>query len=230
MSPVSIRVLIADDQEMVRHGLRAIVDGQDDMEVVAEARDGVEAVELAREHRPDVALVDVRMPGRDGLEVTRLLAGPEAEAPVRVVVITTFDLDEYVYPALRNGASGFVLKRSGPALLTEAVRAAVAGDTLISPQVTVRLLAQVIGDGPGATADSQNLLEPLTERELEIAAKVAEGGTNAEIGAELFISAGTVKTHVAAIGRKLGVRNRVGIAVWAWERGYAGGAGPDASR
>ncbi|MFD0885053.1 response regulator [Streptosporangium algeriense] len=216
---MTIRLLIADDQEMVRRGMRRILEQQPDMEVVAEAGDGVTAVELARSARPDVALVDIRMPRMDGLEVTRQLAGPAAAVPVKVVVVTTFDLDEYVYPALRNGASGFLLKRSGPTLLVEAVRAAVAGDSLISPSVTVRLLKHVTG----RRREPQPLLEPLTDREVEIAGKVAEGMTNSDIAAELFISPGTVKTHVASIQRKLGVRNRVGIAVKAWEMGYAAG-------
>jgi DNA-binding NarL/FixJ family response regulator len=214
---VTIRVLIADDQEMVRRGMRRILDSQADMEVVCEAADGVTALELAEKFRPDVALLDVRMPEMDGLEVTRRLAGPDAVVPVKVVVVTTFDLDEYVYPALRHGASGFLLKRSGPSLLVEAVRAAYNGDSLISPSITVRLLRQVVD----AKRETRVLAEPLTEREIEVAGKVAEGRTNADIGAELFISAGTVKTHVAAIQRKLGVRNRVGIAVWAHEMGYS---------
>jgi len=216
---MTIRLLIADDQEMVRRGMRRILEQQPDMEVVAEAADGESAVEAARRTRPDVALVDIRMPRMDGLEVTRRLAGPDATTPVRVVVVTTFDLDEYVYPALRNGASGFLLKRSGPALLVEAVRAAMVGDSLISPSITVRLLRHVTGRG----RDRQPVPELLTEREAEIAGKVAEGKTNADIAAELFISLGTVKTHIANIQRKLGVRNRVGIAVRAWEMGYATG-------
>lgn len=212
MIAMTIRLLIADDQEMVRRGMRRILEQQPDMAVVGEA-----AVALARRLRPDVALVDVRMPRLDGLEVTRRLAGPGAAPPVRVVVVTTFDLDEYVYPALRYGASGFLLKRSGPALLVEAVRAAMAGDSLISPSITVRLLRHVTG----RRRERQPAGEPLTEREIEVAGMVAQGKTNADIAAELFISPGTVKTHVANIQRKLGVRNRVGIAVRAWEPGYA---------
>jgi DNA-binding NarL/FixJ family response regulator len=215
---VTTRVLIADDQEMVRRGLRSILESQPDIEVIAEAADGAEAVDLARRLRPDVALVDIRMPLMDGLEVTRRLSGPGVADPVRVVVVTTFDLDEYVYPALRNGASGFLLKRSGPALLIEAVRAAVNGDSLISPSITVRLLKHVTHPPP----KPRQPVEPLSDREIEIASHVAAGKTNADIGSELFISAGTVKTHVANIQRKLGVRNRVGIAVWAYEMGYGG--------
>ncbi|MFE0189363.1 response regulator [Streptomyces sp. NPDC059008] len=221
---MTIRLLIADDQEMVRRGMRRIVESQPDMEVVGEAANGVDAVELGRALAPDVALVDVRMPGMDGLEVTRRLADPAAAHPVRIVVVTTFDLDEYVYPALRFGASGFVLKRSGPALLVEAVRAAVAGDSLISPSITVRLLRHVTGATDGRRPRHRDTV--LTEREREIAGKVAEGKTNADIAGELFISAGTVKTHVASIQRKLQVRNRVGVAVRAWELGYATGRTP----
>ncbi|WP_030668789.1 response regulator transcription factor [Streptomyces rimosus] len=232
---MTIRVLIADDQEMVRRGLRRILESRPDIEVVGEAADGVAALEAARALRPDVALVDIRMPRMDGLEVTRRLAGSGTGTgpgpadgtagplpKVRVVVVTTFDLDEYVYPALRHGACGFLLKRSGPTLLVEAVRAAVAGDSLISPSITVRLLKHVTGSRPAAP----RALEALTERETEIAGQVAAGLTNADIARELFISPGTVKTHVASIQRKLGVRNRVGIAVHAWEMGYAGREAP----
>ncbi|WP_431033200.1 response regulator [Streptomyces sp. P6-2-1] len=219
---MTVRLLLVDDQEMVRRGMRAIFDSQPDMEVAGEAADGIEAVAEAERLRPDVVLADIRMPRMDGLEVVRRLAGPRAAEPrPKVVVVTTFDLDEYVYPALRNGASGFLLKRSGPALLVEAVRAAMAGDSLISPAITVRLLRHVTGTrAPGDPAPAG---EALTEREGEIAALVAEGGTNADIAAELFISPGTVKTHVASIQRKFGVRNRVGIAVRAFEQGYTFG-------
>ncbi|MFG6194322.1 response regulator [Nonomuraea sp. JJY05] len=212
---MTIRLLIADDQDMVRRGLRRILDHQPDIQVIGEARDGEEALDVARALRPDVALVDIRMPHMDGLEVTRQMAG----TPTRVVIVTTFDLDEYVYAALRHGASGFVLKRSGAVLLAEAVRAAAAGDSLISPSITVRLLKRLVAPVPGTGAGP----ETLTPREIEIAAHVAEGKTNADIAAELFISSGTVKTHVASIQRKFGVRNRVGIAIRAWELGYAAG-------
>ena len=211
---MTTRILIADDQEMVRHGFRLILDAQPDMKVVADAADGATALELARRIRPDVVLADIRMPRLDGLELTRALAGPGVADPMRVVVVTTFDLDEYVHAALRNGACGFLLKRAGPALLVEAIRAAMAGDALVSPSVTVRLLKQLQRATDSAPA------EPLTEREIAVARLVGEGKTNAEIGTELFISAGTVKTHVANIQRKLGARNRVAIAVWAWNNGY----------
>ncbi|HEX6420700.1 MAG TPA: response regulator transcription factor [Acidimicrobiales bacterium] len=223
MTAGPIRLLIADDQANIRSAFRIILEAQPDMRVVAEAADGRAAVERARELRPDVVLADVRMPGLDGLEVTRLLAGPDVADPIPVVVVTTFDLDEYVYAALRNGACGFVLKRSGPALLAEAVRAAVSGDTLISPQVTVRLLRQLaVRDAPGEPGATR----ALTERERVVVRMVAEGMTNAEIGGALHISAGTVKNHIASIHRKLGTRNRVGIAGWAWRTGNAGRAGP----
>lgn len=217
--PAPIRTLIADDQEAVRRGVRRILEAQPDITVVGEAADGVAAFELAGQLRPDVALVDIRMPRMDGLELTRGLAGPGAATPVRVVVLTTFDLDEYVYPALQHGASGFLLKRSGPALLAEAVRAAASGESLISPSVTVRLLKHVTAP-PRRPAGRRPQVAALTEREVEIAGQVAAGRTNADIAAELFISAGTVKTHLASIQRKLGVSNRVGIAVHAWEMGY----------
>jgi DNA-binding NarL/FixJ family response regulator len=212
---MTIRVLIADDQDVVRRGLRRLIDAQPDMTVVAEAADGVQAVALARSLRPDVALVDIRMPRLDGLDVTRLLTADTAGDPIRVVVVTTFDNDEYVHTALQAGACGFILKRSGPALLAEAVRAAVAGESLISPAVTVRLLKHL---APLRPASPPN---PLTPRETELARLIARGLTNADIAAELFISIGTVKTHVANIQTKLGAANRVGIAAWTWQTGHA---------
>jgi DNA-binding NarL/FixJ family response regulator len=211
-----IRMVIADDQEMVRHNLRRILESEPDLRVVGEAADGVAAVEQARLLRPDVVLADVRMPRRDGLEVTRTLAGPNVPDPMRVVVITTFELDEYVYTALRNGACGFLLKRSGPTLLIEGVRAAMAGDMLISPQLTVRLLRHLTSGHQPARAAT------LTDRELDVVRLIARARTNVEIATELFISPGTVKTHIASIQRKTGARNRVAIAAWAWETGNAG--------
>jgi DNA-binding NarL/FixJ family response regulator len=211
---VELRVLLADDQAMVRSGFRHILESQPGITVVAEASDGTQAVALAREHRPDVCLVDIRMPGLDGIEVTRALAGAGVAEPLRVVIVTTFDTDEYVYGALHAGAVGFLLKDAGPALLIEAVRAASAGDALISPSVTVRLLEQLAPLRGRAAADAANRL---SERELDIARSIARGRTNLEIAAELFISLSTVKTHVARIQNKLGVRNRVEIAAWSWE-------------
>ncbi|MFG1860193.1 response regulator [Microbispora bryophytorum] len=218
---MTIRVLVADDQAMVRGGLRLILEDQPDIEVVAEAADGAEAVEAARRLRPDVSLVDVRMPRLDGIEVTRALAGPGVPDPLRVVVVTTFDLDEYVYGALRAGATGFVLKDCGPALLVEAVRAAHQGDALVSPSVTLRLLRHLTAQLPAQQTAQLTAAggadHPLSNREVEVVRAVARGRTNQEIAAELFISLSTVKSHVAGIQAKLGLRNRVEIAAWAWE-------------
>jgi DNA-binding NarL/FixJ family response regulator len=215
MTDVATRILIADDQENVRIGFRLVLDSQPDMTVVAEASSGNAALELATIVKPDVVLADIRMPGMDGLELTRRLAGSEAVSGTRVIVVTTFDLDEYVTTALRNGACGFLLKRSSPTLLIEAIRAAMAGDTLISPQVTVRLLRHLSARPPAPDSTVA-----LTGRELEITRAVARGSTNAEIAAELTISPGTVKTHIANIQAKLGAHNRVGIAAWAWSTGH----------
>ncbi|MFF3545145.1 response regulator [Streptomyces platensis] len=212
------RILLADDQDDVRSGFRLVLDSQPDMTVIGEAADGATALELARHLRPDVVLADIRMPRLDGLELTRLLAGPGATPPTKVVVVTTFDLDDYVHTALHNGACGFLLKRSGPTLLIEGVRAAMAGDALISPQITVRLLRKLAPPppshphpGPGPDA--------LTDRERDIARLVARGFTNQEIATELVISPGTAKTHLANIQSKLKLRNRVEIAAWAWQTG-----------
>ncbi|GAA3095932.1 response regulator [Streptosporangium carneum] len=221
-----ISVLIADDQEEIRGAFRLILEAQPDMRVVAEAADGATAVALARRHRPDVVLADIRMPALDGLAVTRALSGPGVADPIRVVVVTTFDLDEYVDAALRDGACGFLLKRSGPTLLVEAVRAAVAGDALISPQITVRLLHRLAR--PRAVTTSRAVTEPLTPRETDVARGVAAGRTNAEIAADLYLSPGTVKNHIATVQRKLGVRNRVGIATWAWDNEILTGDPPPA--
>lgn len=210
---MTLRVLLADDQAMVRGGFRLILESQPGITVAAEAADGIQAVALAQELRPDVCLVDIRMPGLDGIEVTRALAGPGVADPLRVVIVTTFDTDEYVYGALRAGAVGFLLKDAGPALLIEAVRAAGAGDALISPSVTVRLLRRLASTRPPAAVAR----DQLSERELDIARGVARGRTNQEIAAELFISLSTVKTHITRIQNKLGLRNRVEIAVWSWE-------------
>ncbi|MDL4777484.1 response regulator [Actinomadura xylanilytica] len=212
---MTTRVLIADDQEMVRTGFRMIVDSQPDMEVVGEARDGAEAVALARRLRPEVCLFDIRMPRMDGLEATRLLAGPDVAEPLRVVIVTTFDMDEYVYGALRGGAVGFLLKDSGPALLVEAVRAAANGEALVSPSITVRLLEHLAT----ASAAPAPLRGSLTGRELDVVRLVARGRTNDEIAGELFVSLSTVKTHLSSIQRRLDARNRVEIAAWAWESG-----------
>jgi len=212
---VTVRVLVADDQELVRTGLRMILNAQPDIEVVGEAADGAEAVTLARRLRPDVCLFDIRMPVLDGLEATRELAGPGVADPIPVVVITTFDLDEYVYAALRAGARGFLLKDAGPTMLAEAVHAAARGDALIAPSVTVRLLETFAGSEQATPAA---LAEPLTEREQHVLAEVARGLGHTEIAAELHISLSTVKTHIASIMTKIGARNRVEVAIWALGR------------
>jgi len=214
---VTIRVLVADDQDLVRTGLRLILGTLDGIEVVGEARDGREAVRLARELRPDVCLMDIRMPVLDGVEATRQLAGPEVEDPVAVVVITTFDLDEYVHSALRAGATGFLLKDAGPELLGEAVRAAARGDSLISPSITRRLLATFAGTDRRARPAQP--IDPLTDREEEVLLTIARGRTNGEIADELHISLSTVKTHIASLMAKLGARNRVEVVMWAYETG-----------
>lgn len=211
---MTIRVLLADDQAMVRRGFRLILDTQPDISVVAEAGSGSETIALARLHKPDVALVDIRMPEPDGIEVTRALVGDGQGDRPRIVVVTTFDSDEYVFGALRAGAVGFLLKDAGPTLLIEAVRAAYTGDTLISPSVTVRLLQKLM---PTLHAPVHEARTQLSGRELQVAQSIARGRTNQEIAAEWFISLSTVKTHVTRIQDKLGLRNRVEIAAWAWE-------------
>jgi DNA-binding NarL/FixJ family response regulator len=212
---VNVRVLVADDQELVRTGLSMILDAQPDIDVVAQARDGAQAVALARELRPDVCLLDIRMPGMNGLDATRALAGPGVRDPIAVVVITTFDLDEYVYGALKAGARGFLLKDAGPDLLRQAVHAAANGEALIAPNITVRLLTAFADTRTAGPAPQP--IDPLTAREEEVLITVARGLTNAEIAGELHISLSTVKTHLASLMAKLGARNRVEIAMWAYE-------------
>ena len=208
-------MVVADDQEIVRTGLTMILNSQPGIEVIGEAANGQRAVELARRLRPDVCLFDIRMPGIDGIEATRMLAGPGVPDPMAVVVITTFDLDEYVYAALRAGAKGFVLKDAGPALLTQAIHAAADGEALIAPSITTRLLKAFADSGPAGPP--RQPVDPLTEREEQVLAAVARGRTNTEISEELYITLSTVKTHIASLMAKLGARNRVEIAMWAYE-------------
>jgi DNA-binding NarL/FixJ family response regulator len=212
---MSVRVLIADDQELVRTGLAMILEAQPNIEVVGQAVDGLEAVSMARELRPDVCLFDIRMPQLDGVEATRRLAGPDVADPMAVVIITTFDLDEYVHTALKAGARGFLLKDAGPDLLVQAIHAAANGDALIAPSVTARLL-RTFADAGAQTTPAQPAW-PLTEREEEVLITVARGLTNAEIADELHISLSTVKAHLSSLMTKLDARNRVELAMWAHE-------------
>ncbi len=214
---MTVRVIVADDQDIVRAGLTMILGAQPGIEVVGEAADGREAVTLARTLRPDVCLLDIRMPEMDGIEATRQLAGPDVDEPLAVVVITTFDLDEYVYGALKAGARGFLLKDAGPALLTQAIHAAAHGDALIAPTITARLLAAFAATH--ATTRPAQPVEPLTIREEEVLILVARGWTNSEIADDMHISISTVKTHLASLMRKLNARNRVELAMWAYETG-----------
>ncbi len=215
------RVLLADDQELIRAGFRMILEAQDPpIEVIGEAANGREAVELARRLRPDVCLLDIRMPEMDGIEATQLLAGPGVADPMAVVIVTTFDLDEYVHGALKAGARGFLLKDAGPELLVQAIEAAAEGDALISPSITARLLESF--SAGAASPEPRQPIDPLTEREEEVLLTVARGRTNAEIAEELYIGLSTVKTHIASLMTKLGARNRVEIAMWAYETGRMG--------
>ncbi|HWK29066.1 MAG TPA: response regulator transcription factor [Solirubrobacter sp.] len=212
-----IGVVIADDQALVRGGFRMILDVHDDIRVLAEAGDGREALDAARLHHPDVVLMDVRMPGLDGIEATRrLLADPAASA--RVLMLTTFDLDEHVYDALKAGASGFMLKNSPPERLVDAVRAIARGDALLGPNITRRLIEHYV-NGPRTSREPPDRLADLTERELEVLRLVARGLTNAEIAERLVIGEGTVKTHVSRILAKLRLRDRVQAVVLAYESG-----------
>ncbi len=210
-----IRVLIADDQDLVRTGFKMILDATDGIEVVGEAADGREAVTKALHLRPDVCLFDVRMPEMDGIEATRQLAGPDVSEPLNVVIVTTFDTDENIYGALEAGASGFLVKNAGPELLIEAVRAASEGDALISPSITRRLLEHV--DARAGLTKRPQPVDPITEHEEEVLAAVARGLTNSEIAAELFVSLGTVKAHIAHLMEKIHARNRVELVIWAYE-------------
>ena len=213
-----IRVLIADDQALVRSGFRMLVESAEDLEVVGEAGDGAEALALARELQPDVVLMDIRMPEMDGIEATLELSRDPRTAEVRVLVLTTFDLDEYVFKALRAGASGFLLKDTDPDDLLNAVRVVASGEALLAPGVTRRLIAEFAKQPAGASPDPA-ALAALTERELEVLGLVGRGLSNAEIGAALFISPATAKTHVSHVMLKLSARDRAQLVVIAYESG-----------
>jgi DNA-binding NarL/FixJ family response regulator len=208
-----IRVVTADDQALIRDALRTIVDREPDLEMVGEGVDGDTALAAVREHRPDVVLMDIRMPGRDGIEATRaVLAEPD---PPKVLILTTFDLDEYVHACLRAGASGFLLKDSQPAAIVAAVRAAHAGDATLSPAVTQRLISSYVA----SPAPDAALPVALTEREVDVLRAIARGLSNAEVARELYVGESTVKTHVASILAKLGVRDRLQAVIVAYESG-----------
>ncbi|GLW95918.1 response regulator transcription factor [Microtetraspora sp. NBRC 16547] len=212
-----ITIVLADDQALVRAGFRALLDAQDGMTVVGEAGDGAEAVQLARELHPDVVLMDIRMPGMDGLTATRTIGADASLDATRIIMLTTFELDEYVFEALRNGASGFLVKDTEPAELIQAVRVVASGDALLSPSVTRRLIAEYAAraKSPGAARE----LDVLTDREREVLGLVGTGMTNDEIAAKLFMSPATAKTHVSRTMMKLRARDRAQLVVIAYESG-----------
>jgi DNA-binding NarL/FixJ family response regulator len=223
---VSIRVLLVDDQALIRAGFRMILDAEEDIEVVGESADGTQAVDSVRRLKPDVVLMDIRMPEMDGIEATRLIAGGDGDGTPRVLMLTTFDLDEYVYDALRAGASGFLLKDVPAEQLVDGIRVVAQGEALLAPSVTKRLI-QEFSRGAATQRSAPASLEELTPRELEVFKLIARGMSNAEIAAELVVSETTVKTHVARVLMKLGVRDRVQAVVLAYESGVvAPGATP----
>ncbi|HEV8424337.1 MAG TPA: response regulator transcription factor [Actinomycetes bacterium] len=216
---MTIRVLVVDDQPLIRAGFHKMVEARPDLEVVGEAADGAEALEQTMRLAPDVVLMDVRMPTMDGLEATRQLAGPGVANPTRVLILTTFDLDEYVYEALRAGASGFLLKDAPPEELAAAIRVVAAGEALLAPSVTRRLIQRFVGQPPPKTVDAK-ALGRLTDRETEVLRLLARGLSNAQIAAELVVSETTVKSHVAHLLMKLGLHDRVQAVVLAYESGF----------
>jgi len=213
-----IRVLLVDDQPLIRTGLRALLDAEDDIEVVGEAANGAQAVELAAQHVPDVALMDVQMPVLDGIEANRQIVADERLAAVRVIILTNYGLDEYVFNALRAGASGFLLKDTPPDHLVSALRSVASGDAVVSPSVTRRLLDRFLGASGGQLRDAA-VLDVLTEREREVLVLIAHGLSNTEIARKLFLSEATVKTHVGRVLSKLDLRDRVQAVVLAYETG-----------
>ncbi|MBV9312287.1 MAG: response regulator transcription factor [Pseudonocardia sp.] len=214
---MTLRVLLVDDQELIRAGFRMILETETDLEVVGEAADGVRAVELGTQLRPDVVLMDIRMPRMDGVRATRALAGPDVPMPLRVLVLTTFDLDEYVYGALRAGASGFLLKDAPPDQLVQAIHVVAAGEALLAPSVTRRLITEFAARPNPAVVPKA--VSTLTSREREVLVLVARGHSNREIAEELVLSETTVKTHVGRVLLKLGLRDRVQAVVFAYEHG-----------
>ncbi len=220
---MSVRVLLVDDQELVRAGFRMILDAEADIDVIAEASDGAEAVESVRLNTPDVVLMDVRMPNLDGIEATRRILGLEGDT--KVLMLTTFDMDEYVYEALRAGASGFLLKDVPPEQLVTAIKVVAAGEALLSPSVTRRVIEEFTKRPPQRTGPPPEL-EELTAREVEVLQLIARGLSNAEIAKELFVSETTVKTHVARVLMKCGLRDRVQAVVLAYETGLVRPGGP----
>ena len=217
---MTIRVVVADDQALVRSGFTVLLSGEPDIDVVGEAGNGAEAVAVAAREHPEVLLMDVRMPVMDGLEATRRITGDESLASTRVVILTTFDLDEYVYEALRAGASGFLLKDTLPVDLLNAVRVVSAGDALIAPRITRRLIEEFARrPAPAATDATRKALDQITEREREVLELVARGQSNAEIAAQLYVSHATVKTHVSRLLMKLDARDRAQLVMIAYETG-----------
>jgi DNA-binding NarL/FixJ family response regulator len=220
---MTVQVLLADDQELIRRGLRMILEEQADITVIGEAADGDEAVRLTRELRPDVVLMDVRMPGTDGIDATRRIVAEHPDA--RVLVLTTYDLDEYAFSALRYGASGFLLKDARPAELADAIRAVASGDAVVAPSVTRRLLDAFAGQLPDLRGDAGQPgppgMDQLTEREREVLVQIAEGLSNREIATVLFVTEATVKSHLGRILSKLGLRDRAQAVVFAYQAGLA---------
>lgn len=214
-----IRVVIADDEALVRGGFRMILEAQDDISVVGEATDGAEAVEAARRLSADVVLMDIRMPGMSGLDATRVLAADPTDEGPRILILTTFDLDEYVYEAMKAGASGFLLKSAPPGELAGAVRAVAGGDVLLAPEITKRLIEEFVSRAPSGP-EPPSFTALLTDREQEVLRMMTRGLSNAEIATELVVSQATVKTHVNRILGKLGLRDRVQAVVLAYESGF----------
>jgi DNA-binding NarL/FixJ family response regulator len=214
---MSIRILIADDQAVVRSGFRMMLETEPDFEIVGEAQDGVEAIALVERRQADVVLMDIRMPGMDGLEATRRLAGPGVENPAKVIVITTFDADDYVFGALRAGAAGFLLKDAQPETLIDAIRRVHEGHGLIAPEVTRRLISEFAAVSPDPSERTR--LEALSDRERDVLLLMARGRTNAQIGSDLFVEETTIKSHVSSVLSKLGVSSRVQAVIAAYETG-----------